>query len=251
MSPAALARRSPRLRWLALFAAICAAAATGAERQHGDPEAQAASGAKRQRGDPAAQAASDESALEYWDLVARFESNHRLFARYMITNEGPGDQYGVAVGHLVHPDGSISDFRNGRRKGRWHLSPDGLHMKVGSSYLDQREATRRFGTDNDRRGIKIHLAFVSDGPVTWREPDGEEPYRVDLLDMSAPVEGTIWVNGMDEPQTLRGLVGITHTVVDESESDLVLRRIDFFSLSHGVALYLSDRTRPDGARSRW
>ena len=60
-----------------------------------------------------------EFASEYWDLMARFESGHRLVARFLVTNEGPGEHTAVAVGHVVFPDGSSVDFRNGRGRAGW------------------------------------------------------------------------------------------------------------------------------------
>ena len=32
-----------------------------------------------------------DEAVEYWDLVGDFDSGHRLYARFLITNVGPGD----------------------------------------------------------------------------------------------------------------------------------------------------------------
>ena len=58
----------------------------------------------------AARMSTAETASEYWDLSARFESGHSLVARFQITNEGPGQHTAVAIGHVVFPDGERSSF---------------------------------------------------------------------------------------------------------------------------------------------
>ncbi|MEE9606740.1 MAG: hypothetical protein V3U03_03300 [Myxococcota bacterium] len=204
-----------------------------------------------ERGDRASRVTGRGSASEYWDLMARFESGHRLFARFLITNEGPGNRTAIAYGHLLHPDGTASRFRNGRRWGDWTLSPDGLTLDVGSSLLDQHQPEGRLEIDSDKQGVKIYLRFASDGPATWRDDPALGDYRVDLLDLATPVEGTIWVRGMAETVGVRGRIGITHTWMEQSESDLALRRIEFFSLGDGARLYVSDVTAPSGRRSGW
>ena len=102
-------RTSPPLAlWASLAVAALALAAAAP-----DPAAK--------RVDPAARLASQGSASEYWDLVARLDSNHSVFARFMITNQGPGTRTALAVGHLVQPDGTVVPFHNGRRWGRWKI----------------------------------------------------------------------------------------------------------------------------------
>jgi hypothetical protein len=203
------------------------------------------------RGHPASRLADTDSASEYWDLVALFDSNHKLFARFMITNEGPGENTGVAYGHFVEPDGTTWFFSNGRREGRWRLGPGGLHLEVGSSVLDLTGRPYALRVHKKKKGVDIDLHFIPDGPAVWNAEENDEAPSVDLLAASAPIEGSVWFRGMQAPVELSGRVGLTHTWMDRSESDVALRRIDFFSLRGERVLYLRDFEAPDGSRSRW
>ena len=208
-------------------------------------------GGSPERGDPAARVSAAEDALEYWDFVARFDQGHRLVARVLVTNEGPGDRTAVGVGHLVLPEGEVVEFRNGRLEGRWSIAPDGRSLRIGSTQLEFAGSLRKLEYDNNRRGIEIRLRFHGEAPARFQR-SGERPgYRVDLLDLSAPVDGTILLPGMSAPLAITGRGALAHTWMDESEPDLVLRRIDFASLDPGAAMYLRDVTDPEGKSHRW
>jgi len=203
------------------------------------------------RGSPASRLPDTDEASEYWDLVALFDSNHKLFARFMITNEGPGKNTGIAYGHFVEPDGTTWFFSNGRREGRWQLGPRGLHLRVGSSVLDMTGRPYVLGVHKKKKGVDIDLRFTPDGPAVWNAAESDEGPCVDLLAISAPIEGSVWFRGMPEPVELSGRVGMTHTWMDRSEPDVVLRRTDVFSLRGEPVLYLRDLEAPDGSHSRW
>jgi hypothetical protein len=204
-----------------------------------------------ERGDPRARLSRADAALEYWDLAARFETGQRLVARVLVTNEGPGEQTAVGVGHLILPDGEVVAFRNGRLRGRWVISADGQSLRIGSTELALGPPVRRLDYDNDRRGIEIHLRLHVDGPARFQR-SGEWPeYRVDVLDLAAPVEGTILLPGMPAPLAISGRAAFVHTWMDRSEPSLVARRIDFASLDPGAAVYLRDVTTPEGKHHRW
>ena len=74
-----------------------------------------------------------DEAVEYWDLVGDFDSGHRLYARVLITNVGPGNHTALAFGHWVAPDGTATAFKNGKREGAWTLAADRKRLKIGSS----------------------------------------------------------------------------------------------------------------------
>jgi len=204
-----------------------------------------------ERGDPAARLSTADDALEYWDFVARFEQGHRLVARVLVTNQGPGDRTAVGVGQLVLPNGEVIEFRNGRLEGRWSVSPDGRSLRIGSTRLEFAGSLRRLEYDNDRRGIELRLRIHGEAPARFQR-SGERPgYRVDLLDLAAPVDGTILLPGMSAPLAIAGRGALAHTWMDESEPRRVLRRIDFASLDAGTAVYLRDVTDPEGKDHRW
>jgi hypothetical protein len=192
------------------------------------------------------------SAQEYWDIVARFDSNYSLFTRFLITNEGPGERTAVASWYLVAPDGVMVPFRNGRRRSRWSLSSDGARIEIGSSVFDQRGSVHSLEYESGKRGIRVKLRFTPEGPVARADLGSAGDYAVDLLDVGTPVVGTIWLEGMAEPLAVSGSISVTHNWMERSETDLALRRIDFSSEDQGDAsVYLSHLTEPSGERHSW
>ena len=228
------------LCWLAALGLVFAAAPAGAEPA---------------RGSAASRGQSGDSASEYWDLAASFESGHWLFVRFSISNEGPGDHTGYALGHLVLPDGRVVAFKNGRRSANWTLSEDGLLLDIGSSVLDLHDPVRRFEVDKNKQGIKVFLQFEPRRTVGRPWLSGPDRYHVDLLSAGAPVTGTIWVRDLGaKPVAVRGILSLSHTWMRRTESDLVTRRVELRSggsPSERVAVHLVDVTSPKGARKRW
>ena len=204
-----------------------------------------------ERGDPRARLSRADAALEYWDVAARFDQGQRLVARVLVTNEGPGERTAVGVGHLILPDGETVEFRNGRLEDRWSVSGDGRSLKIGSTELGLGGPVRTLDYDNDRRGIELHLRLRVDGPARFPRSAEWSEYRVDVLDLAAPAEGTILLPGMAAPLAISGRAALVHTWMERSEPSLVLRRIDFASLEPGAALYVRDVTTPEGKSHRW
>ncbi len=183
--------------------------------------------------------------------MARFEQGHRLVARVLVTNEGPGERTAVGVGHLIPPDGETVEFRNGRLEGRWSVGDGGRSLRIGSTELDLRAPVRTFEYDNNRRGIEIRLRLQADASARFSRAGEPPEYHVDLLDLAAPIEGTVLLPGMAEPLEMKGRAAFVHSWMDRSESDLVLRRIDFSSLDPGAQVHLRDVTTPGGERHQW
>jgi hypothetical protein len=201
-----------------------------------------------QRGDPASRLPEGPNSSEYWDFVASFDSGERMFARFMITNEFPGDALGLAIGHLVRADGTVLPFRNARLAGEWQLGPGGRWLKVGGSRLDLAGPELRIDIDKSKRGIQIHLKMRPESAATGGPelPDTS----VDLLALAAPIEGTYWFTGMPAPVSVRGRAGITHTWTGPRESERMLRRLEFFGRDGALALYLGDALAPGGQRAQ-
>jgi hypothetical protein len=207
------------------------------------------SGGKAARVDPAARLPAGDSGWEYWDLLFRLDTGHVVAMRFLVTNRGPGDQNGVAIGQVIRPDGSVLSFDNGRRKQRWTLDEDRLRLDIGSSHLDLRAPAHRL--EIDKKAVKLDLRYAPQGwaaAPAGLTPDG---YYLDVIDAAAPVEGSLWVEGMQRAVSVNGRVGVTHTWGREPEASQVLRRLDFFSLGNDEAMLLIDLTRPTGRRTRW
>lgn len=201
-----------------------------------------------ERGDPVARIGAAPGASEYWDFIARFDSNETLVARFMLSNEGPGDTTAFAIGRFIRKDGSSLPFRNGRLAGAWTLAPDRRSMKIGSSQMSLAGGEIAIDVDNKKRGVQIHLRFRL-GPRASAGPELPDT-SVDVLALAAPVSGTVWFSGMSAPQTVRGVAGITHTWMDPRESDRMLRRFDFFGRDGATTLYLGAAFGPDGRRAQ-
>ena len=208
--------------------------------------------AASERGNPAARLLPGEFAYERWELTARFDSGHFLFTEFLITNLGLGDRNAAVIGHVIQPDGKSRRFRTGRRESRWALSPDRLRMDVGASWLDQRGPKNAMQVSKKR--TQVAMDFYPSGPALWSADFAPSGYAIDLLDPAARAEGDVWVKGMDAPASVQGAVAVTHSWTNEAESDLVLRRLEFFSLPHAatdMSLYLADLIAPNGTQSCW
>jgi len=180
--------------------------------------------------DAAARMSTADSASEYWDLTALFDTGHRVIGRVLITNEGPGNHSAVAVGHVVLPDGQAVKFRNGRRRARWNLDEKRSRIDIGSSLLDLQSPTRIFEYDNEKRGLKIRFTIEADETIRRAGAAGPGGYP---------------------PVALSGRAALTHTWMDESEARLALRRFDFVSLEEGAAVLFYDLTTSGGKRLSW
>lgn len=203
------------------------------------------------RSESAARLSTAPAATEYWDLTARFDGGYRLFERFLITNEGPGAQTAAATGCVVLPDGHVSEFKNGRAKGAWKLSPDRLRIDVASSALDLHAPQRTLVIDSTTQAVKITLHFAAGAPPAAGADPPAPAFRSDTLEIAAPIEGTVFVRGMAAPVTVHGTAALVHVSMDERESSLVRRRIEFVGGTPDLALSLSDIMTPSGTHRRW
>lgn len=198
---------------------------------------------------PAARLPAGAFASEHWELTARFESGHFLFAEFLITNIGFGGRNAAANGYVVGPQGERYRFRNGRRAGAWTLSPDRVRLAVGASQLDLSRLPYRLQVD--KRELRLDLRFRPQRPALWPPEFAPAGYALVLLDAAAPIEGTLWVKGMARPVRVSGVAAFTHSWMEESGSKLILRRVEFFSLHSQCPVYAVEITAPDGTRTQW
>jgi hypothetical protein len=199
--------------------------------------------------DPSARLPGGGSAWEYWEITAPLTSGHLVASRFLVTNAGPGDRNGIAIGRVIAPDGQVHEFRNGRLASRWSLSDDRLRLDVSSSHLDLHGPEHRLWID--KRRVQIDLRYrPAQGailPAEWLPPG----YHLEVIAAAAPIEGSLWLEGMETPLTVRGRAAVTHSWAKPAEVDLALRRIEALGVGGEDAVYLVDLTTPDGGRKRW
>ncbi len=179
-----------------------------------------------------------DEAVEYWDLVGDFDSGHRLYARFLITNVGPGDRTALAFGHWVAPNGTVTPFKNGKREGNWTLGPDRQRLKIGSSVLSLAAGTRHFEVDHDKRGIKMFVDIEADG-TALAAPAARPGAVLEVLNLGSAARGSYWLEGMGAPVPLSGRALLSHTVATGDEGASTGRRIDFAVLRGGHRFFLS------------
>ena len=210
---------------------------------------EAAETASLERGNPAAHLFPGDQASEHWDLTARFDSGHVLVAEFIITNIGIGDRNAAAFGYVIAPDGKKLRFRNGRREGNWQISPDRLLIEVGKSRLDLHGPPYQLQVD--KKQLKLNIQIRPNGPAAWSDAFSDSGLAIDLLAASASVWGSLWMEGMPAYIDIRGTLALTHSWTEEASTDLIVRRVEFFSLQPECPLYAVDLTAPNGKRTQW
>ena len=202
-----------------------------------------------QRGNPAAHLFPGDHASEHWDLTARFDSGHVLVAEFIITNIGIGNRNAAAFGSVITPDGKKLRFRNGRQEGNWQISPDRLLIEVGKSRLDLHGPPYQLRVD--KKQLKFDIQIRPNGPAAWSDAFADSGFAIDLLAASATAQGSLWTKGMSAPIDIRGTLAFTHSWTEEASTDLIVRRVEFFSLQPECPLYAVDLTAPNGKHTQW
>ncbi len=200
--------------------------------------------------DPAARLPQGDSASEYWDIIAETDAGHRIVARFGITNFGPSRRNGVAVGHLIDPDGKTAKFRNGRMKRRWTLSSDRLKLDIGGSHLDLHAPRPRL--EIDKSHLRFDVVFdLGSGAQVPAALTGED-YRIDLLALGAPADITIFEGGRDgRPSAHRGRATLIHSEARKAEAEIVTRRSEMLLQREDLAIYLLEWLTPLGEEKSW
>ncbi len=199
--------------------------------------------------DPKAQLPKGGSASEYWDLAIELRSGHAIFARFMITNEGPGERNGIAVGHLVGPDLHTTKFRNGRFRKRWQLSSDHLRLDIGKSHLDLHPPGWRLLVRKSEIKLDIRVGETAGARIPAAVTGSD--YRVDLVGLGGLAEGSVWIEGMTEPMKVAGRGTLVHAVLGQPEASLTQRRVEAISQMGDSPLYFCEFLDPEGQVQSW
>jgi hypothetical protein len=200
------------------------------------------------RGDPAARLPARLLAADHWDLVARFESGHAVFATASVTNLGPAGRHAVVIGEVVEPDGSMHRFSRSEGAGSWSLSPDGRRIDLRSIAFDQSADPRRFSVDKDE--LELELEIAAGGPPAW--PDEVVPgCPLDVLAADAAASGSYWRPGGPERTALRGRAAITHRWTPGLEVGCMRRGVELFVIEGELSIYFREVLAPDGRARPW
>lgn len=199
--------------------------------------------------DPASRFLSGGSASEQWDVVAELGTGHRVFARFLVTNVGPGSQTAVAVGHVVTPAGDAIQFHSARRRGSWKLQHEGRLLDVGASHLDLRAGAQALDIHKPDVNVRIDFELVAGESA----PPGVLPrdYFADRLGVDLSARARVQLAGMAGPLETTARVAVTHTGSTVSESDVSLRRIDAFFFGETESVQVSQFTPPVGPSTGW
>jgi hypothetical protein len=222
----------------------------------GAPRPSAAEPVPKAAVDASARLPDGPGASEQWDVTAVFESGHRVIARFLITNLGPGSRNGAVLGNLVFPDGSLFEFRNGRRPSEWQLREDGRELTLGHSRLEL-DATLADGTrghllEITKDKIQVHLPIPPRGAETLPRDFGPVGYRSDLLALGAPTRIRFQVPElMSEAVESNGRVSMVHTWAEGAEEDHAAVRREVFGFDGENAIYLTELVTPVGVRTAW
>jgi hypothetical protein len=182
-------------------------------------------------------------------VTASFSSGHRVFARWLLTREGPGNRAGIAQLEVVLPDGRAQSFTWGRLDERWSLGPDRLRFAVGSAVLDLHGPARRVEIDSRGKALRLVLDFAEVAPPAWPVAAPGSGPHFDLVQLS-PATGSLRI-GDGEEAKLAGALCLKHVWSDARESSLALRWLDFFAWRAGTGVFSSELTLRDGTRRRW
>jgi hypothetical protein len=177
--------------------------------------------------------------MEYWDVTAWLDSGERFFARFLVTNQGPGDRTAAATGHLVLANGDARPFRWGRQSGQWTLGANGRRLEIRKAVLDVTRPTLVVAVDTKKHGVQLRLEIDQSGPAVVATTDTQTPYPFEVV-MPTTAHGTI--AGRD----VTGSAAIVHTWMDRAETDLIVRRDELLGRGGDSTLYLSVLTLPDG-----
>jgi hypothetical protein len=202
------------------------------------------------RGNPAARLLASETANERWDLTALFAGGHRLFVRFLVTNEGPGERTAACSGTFVFADGRVRPFHVARLSDRWSAGEDGLYLDVGSAELDLHAGSRAFSIDSRKRGIDLRLDLAPASEPAWDARAQRPPPPFDLVQLSA-AEGRLQLDEMPEPLALRGHAALTHAWTPQRESDLARRWLEVLAVAGDTLLYVAEIETPAGERWTW
>lgn len=193
-----------------------------------------------------ARLSSADGAMEYWDVTAWLDSGERFFARFLVTNQGPGDRTAAAIGHLVLANGAVLPFKWGRRQDDWTPGKGGRRLDIAKATLDVSEPTIVVDIDSRKHGVQVHLEIDRRETPTLVE-DHATPYTFEVA-MPAAARATITAQGASSAHEVGGSGAVTHTWTARPESELIRRRDEMLARQGDRTFYLSVLTLPDGFR---
>jgi hypothetical protein len=183
--------------------------------------------------------------MEYWDVNAWLETGDRFVARFLVTNQGPGERTAAAVGHLMLAGGEILPFKWGRRRDAWTLGSGGESLAIAKTKLELGGAAVVVEVDSAKRGIALRFEIARSAPLVATRPFAG--YAIDVA-MPAPLQGRMRTRGMDAPRAVIGTGTVTHTWTERPEGETLRRRVELMARAGDDAVYLSALALADGTR---
>lgn len=190
----------------------------------------------------AARLSSADEAMEYWDVTAWFDGGERVFARVLVTNQGPGRRTAAAIGHVIVGDGDVRPFQWGRREGAWAFDADGRRLEIGKATLDLSGGTAVLAVKSTKRRVDLRLT-IEDAFAESTSRDLLESYSIAAM---APAAARAELAG----RTLTGWGAVTHTWMERPEEELLRRRDDLYARDGDTTFYVSVLTLADGGQEQ-
>jgi hypothetical protein len=200
--------------------------------------------------DPTPRLLEGSSAWDHYDITAVFDSGHKIFARYMITNMGPGTMNAFAIGHVILPNGEKIEWENGRTKSGWTLSDDRMLIDIGRSHLHLEGP--KFHHFVNKLHIEIDFRFPAQGQTDAAPLDAVADYQTQTLALGSPVKGTIRLpESENAPTEITGRVFMIHRWGREDQEDSLRRSIELFYFGDDHQGRVVDITAENGKRETW
>lgn len=187
---------------------------------------------------------TDGDASETWDYAFYFEeTRHLLLAQFMVTNLGPGDHRGAALGWILPADGEPGIVRNSRKRSEWSLdvTADAMRMGVGNHVLQIEHPRHVVQVNHGKRGTFQLEATASTPPFRLGRIDYGRGEFLDLALLAPRLRAHGMVQMPGQPAvTLRDGVGVAlyrGTTVAERDRMVGALRFDSFQGDRQVSLF--------------
>ncbi len=243
-------RSNPLFPALVLLSAILGACAP-------EPRVQAASPTSRAQSLSAKELAprflKGGGAWESWDYIFGFPAGYFLFARFQISNLGPGSHRGLAVGMIVSPDGRFTLIKNGRKKKQWsqEIDEEGVTIRIAKHTFRLSPAVHQLEMKNSRGRL-----FVQSRPVAKLFRPSNQPMagekKSETVVLAPRLQGQATIQHPKEKaiDLGTGYGTLIYNASEIAEHKLAVSQFQFHTFEGDVQFSFVESTAPTGSQPR-